>query len=253
MTLDFTAWLDRWDAQQGGYLPDREERFQIMFDAMEAITGGGPVAAIDLAAGPGSLGVRLLDRCPGSRVVAVDIDPVLMTLGRGAYGDRAGLTFVEADLREPGWTSSLPAGPFDAVLTTTALHWLPAGGMRRLYGELAGLLRPGGAFLDGDHRRFGPGTELLATAARAMVELARRRRHGDPAAPETWAGWWDALRAEPGLAEAMAARERLGHAHPHGRHELPDEEQCRLLLEAGFAEAGTVWQHGDDRILAGIR
>jgi hypothetical protein len=95
--------------------------------------------------------------------------------------------------------------------------------------------------------------ELLATAARAMVELARRRRHGSPAAPETWTGWWDAVRAEPALADAMAARERLGHAHPHGRHELADEEQCRLLLDAGFAEAGTVWQHGDDRILAGIR
>jgi len=34
---------------------------------------------------------------------------------------------------------------------------------------------------------------------------------------------------------------------------VSDEEQCRRLREAGFAEAGTLWQHGDDRILAAVR
>lgn len=254
-TLDFTAWMARWDAQQAGYLTDREERFQLMFDALEAITGGGPVTAIDLAAGPASLAVRLLDRLPGSRVVAVDVDPVLLTMGRGAYGDRESLTFVTADLRDPGWTSALPAGPYDAVLSTTALHWLGAGDIRRVYRDLAGLLRTGGAFLDGDHLRFGAGREPLAAAASAMTARTRARRRGSepPAAAETWNEWWDAVRAEPALADAMAARDRLGHAHPHGRQDLSDEEHGRLLVESGFAAAGALWQQGDDRVLAAIR
>jgi SAM-dependent methyltransferase len=253
VTLDFTAWLARWDDQQAGYQTDREERFQVMFDALEAITGGGSLSAIDLACGPGSLAVRLLDRFPGARVAAVDVDPVLLALGRGAFDCKAGLTFVEADLRGPDWPAALPAGPFDAVLSTTALHWLAAEDIRRLYRDLARLLRPGGAFLDGDHRRFGPERERLAATARTMTELARVRRHSSSAPPENWDAWWNAVRAEPALADAVAARDRLGHAHPHRGRELSDEDHCGLLLAAGFAEAGTLWQHGDDRILAAIR
>lgn len=30
-------------------------------------------------------------------------------------------------------------------------------------------------------------------------------------------------------------------------------DRIALLRAAGFAEAGTVWEYGDDRILAGIR
>ena len=58
---------------------------------------------VDLGSGPGSLAVRLLDRIPGATVVAVDADPLLLALGRAAYGDRTGLRFADRDLRTPGW------------------------------------------------------------------------------------------------------------------------------------------------------
>jgi SAM-dependent methyltransferase len=251
-TIDFHAWLARWDRQQEGYQADREERFQAMFDALEAIAGGPDLTVLDLGSGPGSLAVRLLDRFPGASVVAVDVDPVLLTLGRGAYGGRRGLRFVEADLREPDWTARLGlTGPVDGVLSTTALHWLSGEGIARLYRDLAGLLRPGGAFLDGDHRRFGPRSARLAEAGAAMA--ARRRERAGAPASESWQDWWEAVRAEPALAAAVAQRDRLGHAHPEGRHELSDGRQRRLLLEAGFAEAGILWQCGDERVLAAVR
>ncbi len=251
-TIDFGSWLARWDRQQAGYQGDREGRFQVMFDALEAIAGGGELTVLDLGSGPGSLAVRLLDRFPGASVIAVDVDPVLLTLGRGAYGDRYGLRFAESDLRDPAWTQRLELdGPVDGALSTTALHWLSRDQIERLYGDLAALLRPGGAFLDGDHRQFGQASPRLAEAAAAMAE--RHRRRTAPPAAESWQDWWDAIRAEPALAEAAAQRERLGHTHPDGRHELRDEDQCRLLLEAGFAEAGTLWQHGDERVLAAVR
>ncbi len=31
--IDWVDWLHRWDAQQEGYVPDREARFTAMFDA----------------------------------------------------------------------------------------------------------------------------------------------------------------------------------------------------------------------------
>jgi hypothetical protein len=34
--IDWPDWLRRWDAQQEGYVPEREARFTAMFDALAA-------------------------------------------------------------------------------------------------------------------------------------------------------------------------------------------------------------------------
>lgn len=243
------SWLDRWDRQQAGFMVDRERRFQLMFDALVAITGGGPLTVLDLGCGPGSLSVRLLDRLPDARVVAVDVDPVLLAIGRAAHAGRDRLRVVRADLRDAGWAGSLGLdGPVDGVLSTTALHWLSHPQLERLYADLAGLVRPGGALLDGDRRHFGPQERRLAVAANEMSGRDRR----DPGV-ETWDAWWAAARAHPDLAPLVAERDRLTHADHHGRHALLDEEHVRLLRAAGFAEANTLWQHGAERILAAVR
>lgn len=252
MELDYGAWTARWEAQQAGYTIDREERFAILFDALEAIVGAGPMTVLDVGCGPGSLAVRLLDRFPSATVIGVDVDPVLLALGRGAHGGMPGLRFADADLRDPGWSASLGLdGPVDAAVSTTALHWLSLDDLARLYRDLAGLVRPGGAFLDADHDQLPEGAPRLVEAARAMLALARRRA-APSAAPETWDDWWRAVAAEPGLASALEARERLAHAHPQHRHRL-DEDCCRLLRAAGFAEAAVLWRHGHDRLLAAVR
>ncbi|HEY4027049.1 MAG TPA: class I SAM-dependent methyltransferase [Candidatus Dormibacteraeota bacterium] len=252
-SLDFAAWTARWDAQQGRYIADREGRFQVLFDALEAVAGEAPLTVVDLGCGPGSLGVRLLDRFSSARVVAVDVDPVLLALGRGAYGGRDRLTFASADLRDADWLENLGIDRADAAVSSTALHWLGTGEIRRLYRDLATLLRPGGIFLDADHARPGPGEAALAAVATRMTELHRERRGADAAPAESWQEWWDAVRTEPALAGQLAERDRLGHAHPHGRSELSDDDHRRLLREAGFQAADVVWRHGGDRVLAALR
>ncbi|GII56468.1 hypothetical protein Pth03_48570 [Planotetraspora thailandica] len=108
LTFDVARdWVDRWDRQQEGYLPEREERFTALIDAVEAGTGRPDPLVVDLGCGPGSLAARLLDRLPQATVVAVDTDPVLLSLGRARYGGRDGLRFVDLDLRVPGWTAGL--------------------------------------------------------------------------------------------------------------------------------------------------
>src|SRR5450432_2363594 len=99
-------WIARWDIQQLGYLPDREERFTALIDAVQEGTGIPAPPVLDLGCGPGSLGVRLLDRLPGATVVGADADPLLLTLGRVAWPDRAGLRFAEIDLRTAGWPAA---------------------------------------------------------------------------------------------------------------------------------------------------
>src|ERR1700680_4142037 len=99
VTTDWQRWLDRWGGQQGGYMPDREERFDVMIAAIRALCGDA-AAVVDLGSGPGSLARRILQRIPKSRVTAVDMDPVLLAIGRNALGDQGGrLRWLDADLR----------------------------------------------------------------------------------------------------------------------------------------------------------
>src|SRR5580693_5954610 len=88
-------WIDRWDRQQEVYMPDREERFTALIDAVEA--GTGRPDPLVLGRGPGSLAVRLLARLPEATVVAVDADPVTLALGRSGYCAVPGLRFVDLD------------------------------------------------------------------------------------------------------------------------------------------------------------
>jgi len=68
--IDWLDWLQRWNAQQEGYIPEREAHFTAMFDALAALLPASFVA-LDLACGPGSISQRLLTRFPGARAIAV--------------------------------------------------------------------------------------------------------------------------------------------------------------------------------------
>jgi SAM-dependent methyltransferase len=248
------GWIDRWDIQQLGYLPDREDRFTALIDAVDEFAGRPDPLVLDLGCGPGSLAVRLLDRLPKATVVAVDADPVLLTLGRAAWADRPGLRFAEADLRAGDLAQSLQLDRQpDAAVSTTALHWLSGPALEGLYRQLAGLLRPGGLFLNGDHMQAdADASPVLDRLGRALIEREERRRFPS-GHPESWDGWWDDVRADPALAGAFAARTRLGlESEHHGSAAGKLSVQTAALRAAGFAEIGTLWQRGDNRLLCGV-
>ncbi len=249
-------WVSRWDAQQEWYMPDREERFTVLIDAVEAGAGRDDPLVLDLGCGPGSLAVRLLDRMPAARVLAVDTDPLLLALGRAAYGGRAGLRFADQDLRNPGWAAALGLErPADAAVSTTALHWLDAAQLRAMYAELATVLRPGGLVLDGDHlKEDEAAVPVLARLADAVSERDARRRSGGPGEPrEDWKAWWEAATADPELAGPAAerGRRRLSEDH-HGSESVLLIQHVAALRAAGFAEIGTLWQYGENRILCAV-
>lgn len=56
--IDWVEWLRRWDAQQQGYVPEREVRFSAMFDVLDELLPES-FMALDLASGPGSISQRL--------------------------------------------------------------------------------------------------------------------------------------------------------------------------------------------------
>jgi SAM-dependent methyltransferase len=161
--VDWAGWLKRWDDQQAGYLPDREEQFALMLDVVARLVGE-PGRFVDLACGPGSISARAVAKFPSAEVIGVDLDPFLLEIARQAV---AGARFAEADLREPGWDAVLGEGPVDAVCSATALHWLDPADLSALAQTLAQRIRPGGVFLNADTMRLGP-TEVPRLDALAV-------------------------------------------------------------------------------------
>ncbi|GAA2611150.1 class I SAM-dependent methyltransferase [Actinomadura fulvescens] len=247
-------WIARWDRQQEGYLPDREERFTALVDAVEAGAGRPDPLILDLGCGPGSLSARLLDRLPEATIVAIDTDPLLLALGEAVHAGRDGLRFVDLDLRTPGWSAALRLDrQIDAAVSTTALHWISGPELRTTYAELARLLRPGGLFLNGDNFSVEDQAPAIARLDRSLQERERTRRFAADR-PEGWREWWEAAAADPALASFIApdAVDAAGSDH-NGSESGLLSTHVDALRESGFAEVGTLWQRGDNRLLCAVR
>ncbi|GAA2459039.1 class I SAM-dependent methyltransferase [Actinomadura vinacea] len=244
-------WIERWDRQQEGYLPDREDRFTALIDAVEAGTARPDPLVLDLGCGPGSLAGRLLDRLPDATVIGIDTDPLLLALGRSVHADRPGLGFTDLDLRVPGWAARLRLDrQVDAAVSTTALHWISGHQLAVTYGELATVMQPGGLFLNGDHLGVDDTAPALAGLDRALRDLRTRRRFRDDR-PEDWEQWWDAVAADPDLAPLRQSHDGAAAGH-HGSESGLLSTHVAALTDAGFTEIGTLWQRGDDRLLAAV-
>ncbi|MEU1040063.1 class I SAM-dependent methyltransferase [Streptomyces sp. NPDC005907] len=245
---DWRAWQESWDRQQEWYMPDREERFRVMLDMVEAFAGTAP-RVLDLACGTGTITARLLGRFPDARSTGVDLDPALLTIARGTFEGDERVSFVEADLKDPDWTARLPYASYDAVLTATALHWLHCEPLAVLYGRIAGLVRDGGVFMNADHM-IDETTPRINAADRAQrhARMDRARRDG----VLDWAQWWELAAADPVLAGPTARRFEIYGEHADG--ETPSADwHARVLREQGFAEARPVWRSPSDALVLAVK
>ena len=148
--LDWPMWVARWDRMQDRHLVRRAERFAIITRLIQATQPACPVV-VDLGCGTGSLSWAVLDACPGATVHSIDFDPFTLWLARARLASaRNRVTLTLADLRQADWTNQVPVR-VDAVVSATALHWMTAEQLAALYVQVAGLLRPGGIFINADH------------------------------------------------------------------------------------------------------
>jgi SAM-dependent methyltransferase len=250
--INWAAWLDQWDAQQTLYLPAWENRFQAMLDVLD-VALPADFLALDLASGPGSISRRLLTRFERAQCIAVDLDPVLLEMGESTLGDWGGrLRWVEADLMQTGWVEAFGDARVDAVLTTTALHWLPAERHVGLYRQLFDLVRPGGVVLNGDRMGYPPHMEKLRQVVQTLKDKRLGRSQATSGAHD-WPAWWSALAREPEVRELLAERERRFSWRSANHASAGFRLQEAALLEAGFKEVEVVWQDLDNRVIVAIR
>ncbi|MES9508455.1 class I SAM-dependent methyltransferase [Streptomyces sp. NPDC000609] len=245
---DWRAWQESWDRQQEWYMPDREERFRVMLDMVEALVGPRP-RVLDLACGTGSITDRLLNRFPEATSTGVDLDPALLAIARGYFDGDERVTFVTADLKDPDWARQLPYDSYDAVLTATALHWLHTEPLTALYGHIGRLVRDGGVFMNADHM-IDTATPRINAAERAHRHAAMDRAKA--AGAVDWADWWALAAKDPVLAGPTAERYEIYGEHADG--DMPPVRwHTDTLRAAGFGEARTVWASPSDSLVLAVK
>ncbi len=229
-------------------MPDREQRFAAMLDAVDAVTDGTSPRILDLAGGTGTITLRTLARFPSATATVLDQDPVLLEIARSTVPG----TVVDADLSTPKWIDRLPGAEFDAVLTATALHWLPADRVAALYAEVRTLLRPGGLFANADHMP----DDALPGLSERLRDRARERRDARYAtgAATSWTDWWKRVGDDETLAPRLAERKHVYPSHHHSAEWTPPVSwHVEALRAAGYSEAGVLWRGGTDAAVAGVR
>jgi trans-aconitate 2-methyltransferase len=107
-----------WDP--GQYQRFAGERGRPFYDLLARVQATSPGYVVDLGCGPGNLTAALAQRWPGAEVVGVDNSPEMIGAARKLGGQRPGLSFVQADLRE--WR---PARPVDVLVCNAVLQWVP--------------------------------------------------------------------------------------------------------------------------------
>ncbi len=108
---------------------------------------------LDLGCGDGILGRAVLSAYTAASGVFLDFSAAMIeaaTKAAAAEGRRA--AFIVHDFGLESWVDSVKAhAPFDLVVSGLAIHHQADGRKREIYGEIFGLLEPGGLFLNLEH------------------------------------------------------------------------------------------------------
>jgi tRNA (cmo5U34)-methyltransferase len=211
-------WLARHDQPQS----DQSERFRLLARLLP-FEQTADLAFADVGAGNGTLAEVLLEAFPRSRVVCLDVNPTMIAAGEdrlARFGGRA--RYVEADLEAARWPSAA-AGPFDAVVSSRAIHHVADEQKRRVFGWIFERLRPGGWLLNYDYVRAP--TPALSELYQRVAADGQHEPSGPPA----------------------------DHHQGHHSHTSPLLGQLALLEAAGFADVDCFWKHLASAIYGGRR
>jgi len=120
-------------------LPHRAEGEGVL---VRDLAGCLPGRVLDLGCGDGRLTALVLAAYPESTAICIDMSPAMLDAVTERFADDDRVTIATHDLEDP-----LPFdGPFDAVVSSLAIHHVDDERKRTLYAEIVALLTPGGVF-----------------------------------------------------------------------------------------------------------
>lgn len=197
---------------QDGLVSVQDGSAQQVADALAPPAGG---RVLDMCAAPGGKAVHLLERDPGLRLLALDIDPrrlqrVAQTLAR--VGVQAELRAADAAAPAAWWDGV----PFDAVLldapcsATGIVRRQPDVLLHRQPRDIAMLTTVQARLLDAAWQVVRPGGRLVYATCSIL-----RAENTDQV---------QAFLARTGQAALEDPGEAFGHACPAGRQRLPGED-----------------------------
>jgi tRNA (cmo5U34)-methyltransferase len=139
-------WIARLDREPR----DRSEELRTLVSLLP-FERSAAIQVLELGAGHGVLTTQVLDAFPLARVLALDLQPVMIEEGRrrlAGYGER--IRYRQWDLEQPDWAADAD-GPFDAAISSLAIHHLQRQRKAALAHQVFARLRPGGVFLNLDY------------------------------------------------------------------------------------------------------
>jgi tRNA (cmo5U34)-methyltransferase len=202
-------------------LPCYDAFYRSAVRALELAEPGPMRAVLDLGTGTGALAARVAEAYPDASFTLLDGAPAMVTKAVETLGPRATAGLIQ-DFADP-----LPAGPFDAVVSSLAIHHLDDAGKASLYARSHEVLRPGGVFVNAE-QVLGATPALDALLWRWHEREARALGATD----EEWAG----------------ALQRMTHDQC-----ATVETNLALLREAGFLDVSVQFADGRFAVLAGRR
>ena len=178
-------------------LPHRGEGEGVL---VRDLAGALPGRVLDVGCGDGRLTTLVLDAYPESVATLVDMSPPMLAAAARRFEGDPPVTLVAHD-----FDRKLPFDePFDAVITSLAVHHAPADRKRALYSEMAQLLTPGGVFCN---------LEIVASPTQALHDQWRDEMgaHEDPSDMLCDMAT-QAPRGSPGPASTMSTASGSGEA-----------------------------------------
>jgi tRNA (cmo5U34)-methyltransferase len=200
-------------------------RYQTRYDEMlgEVIARARvqpPYRILDLGAGSGILAELMLRAWPAARLTLLDFSAGMLAAARRRLG-RDDFEYVQSRFED------MPAGPFDSVLSTLALHHLEThAAKQQQYQRVFDALAPGGSFWQGEY---------------VLAESPEDSEHNELC----WARW---LAAQGFSADEISELQRRV-----ATNDRPESLMTHLALlkEVGFDSVDCTWRYQKFAVLGG--
>ncbi len=244
-----SEYVDSWFADQS-----RQRSYQLPREKLVSLLPFQPediIRVLDIGTGDGALSLEVLGAYPKTQLVCHDFSVTMLDRARQRLAQfLEAVTFVKGDLRDPAWTYGIE-GKFDAVISSIAIHNVAEGNqglperIREIYGEVFGLVKPGGCFLNYDLVTApGPVVQRIYRKERSAADQARLKADMDTEkSPQE---------LEQKLPEQRSGSlpEQVGVGSPGARDIL---NQMEWLKQAGFDEVDCLWKDTRNTIIGGFR